>query len=145
MHRHQPAAQIRRRPAGVAVGGDDHVARGEGAEPGGDGEASPLAFDGSDRRVGHGQGAGGERAVEQALVIEPRVEAAVAMDDAAAVVGIGSYLAVLLGTRHHVGLDTDVAAQQLGLARQRLVAPRRVGAGETASADEAAIDALALD
>ena len=72
-------------------------------------------------------------------------EGRVAGDHPAPVIDVAADLAVLLGPRHGVAVEADLAAQGLEIARQRLVVARPVGADETARAREAAPDAPAFD
>src|SRR5690606_8832347 len=89
-------------------------------------------------------GAGAFHPVQQALVIEARMQAGITMDDAAAVVIVGAELAVLLRLRHHVALMAELAAQHLEPAGFLLVLARPVCAGEAAAAGEVAGDLLRL-
>ena len=111
----------------------------------GHGEAGAGALDPRHRRVRNHHHARGQRPLEQPAVVERRVQDRVAGDHPAAVIDVAADLAVLLGPRHGVAVEADLAAQGLEIARQRLVVARPVGADETARAREAARDALAFD
>src|SRR5262249_13624582 len=141
----QPAFQRRRQLRGVAVGGDHDLACLDRPLAGEDAEAAGLAFDLLGIAVGAELGAGAVRGLQQAAVVERRMELAGALDHHPAVVIVGRDLLALLFARHHVGAEAGagIVGPDFGLLLR--VVAWRVGAGEAPVHAPVALDALALD
>ena len=86
IHRHHAAPQPLRGLGRIAVGGHDHVSRPHRAARRRDAEAAPRALDGLHRAVAHDLRAVARGALQQAGMVEARVDRAVAAQDLAAVV-----------------------------------------------------------
>ena len=143
--RDHPALQPRCELAGVAVGGDHHVAGGDGAARCVYLEPTALPADGGGRTMAEHPHPGGEHALEHALVKPRRVHRGVLGIDRAAEIRIAAQLAALLSARDHMHVDFEPLGLVAHPMRQRLVFRRGVG-GMVASGDaEVAVDLLGCD
>ena len=100
VHRHHAAPQPLRGLGRVAVGRHDHVPRPHRAARCRDAEAAAVALDGLHRAVANDLGAVARGPLQQARMVEARVDGAVAAQDLAAVVA-----PFAVGRGHRLGLD----------------------------------------
>ena len=96
-------------------------------------------------RVGADRDLAPARRVEQALVVERRMQLGRALHHHAAVVVVGRHLLALALLRHHVGARAGIGVEAGDAALLELVVLRRPGADEAALLLPEAVDALALD
>ena len=135
----------RRHGAGVAVGGDDEFLRAHHPLRRRHLEAARLAADAGRGTVRHHRHAGGEAALQQALVVAPRVDRGVMGIDEAAVIAVGADLAALLAARHGPGAGLQPLRLLADRAGELLVLHGIVGGVEAADDGEVAGDLLAGD
>ncbi len=96
------SSELRRRCAGISVGGDERTAPTQASAIGAHNHLAALGADGADRRVRDDLDTRCLGPLEQALVIERRVKGTVMGQNRAAVVEVTAHLGVLLTARHHV-------------------------------------------
>src|ERR1700730_835833 len=131
--------------AGIAVGRDDVLARGDVAPFRPHPESLRLTRDPGHPRPGAQGDAVAPAGIEQALAVERRMQLAGTPHDHAAMVEVARDLVMLARLRQHVGLAAGVAIERVELAGKIVIMPRRVGADEAALALVAAFDPLAGD
>ena len=117
IERDHPAVEPGHQPAGIAIGGDEHVARQHRAMLGRDLEAAAVAGDGGDRRLSTYIRSGALRPLEQALMIEPGMKPAMIGDDGAAEIARRVDLGSLRVAAEHRELLAEMRLAQLELPR----------------------------
>ena len=138
--RHDAALQVRGEIAGIAVGGDHDVAGEDFAAFGLDPPGSAGLADGADSGLGAHRYAAAPAGVEQAFVIEGRMQFSRALDDHAAEIIVAGDFPALLLARHHIGARLRRGVEQRQTVGLRGEVLPRPGADKAAGLFPKAID-----
>jgi hypothetical protein len=101
--RHDAPPEARRQRAGIAVSRDHDIAGFGRAATARDAPAGAATGEAFDRRVGADRDTAPPACVEQAFVVERRMDARRALNDHAAIIIIAGDFLALAFARHHVG------------------------------------------